>query len=223
MVTGETGVGNHYRVRRRPDRASYEQEVVDSILDEALVCHVGFEEDGLPFVIPMSYARAGSVLFIHGSRSSRVMQVLTCEKSVCIEVTILDGIVLGPDATGHSVNYRSVVAFGTGREVTDTEEKIGALKAIMDHHVPGRWDDIPGPTDTELEATMVAAVTLDEVSAKQRSGSPGKPKPADRSPWCGELPLQVTALEPLPAGDPESQLPVPGYLRNYRRCTRSES
>jgi nitroimidazol reductase NimA-like FMN-containing flavoprotein (pyridoxamine 5'-phosphate oxidase superfamily) len=170
----------------------------------------------------MSYARSGNVLYMHGRQAGRIMQVLASGGPVCIEVTLVDGIVLGPDATGHSVNYRSVVAFGTGREVTDGQEKATALEAIMEHHIPGRLNDIPGMTDREIAATAVIAVTLEDASAKIRSGSPGRvPETGNQQPWCGELPLRLTAMEPRPAGDPATQPLLPGYVKDYRRGSAS--
>jgi len=196
----------------------YDRAVINAILDEGVVCHVGFVEDGNPFVIPMSYARDGDTLYFHGSRASRTMRVLTSGEPVCGEVTIVDGVVLGRTAVYHSVNYRSVVLFGRGREVTGHDEKLAALEAIMEHIVPGRWADLRAPTHGEVTATMVAAVALDEASAKIRSGPAAEDdEEGSRGVWAGVLPLRLSALEPVPAPRLGADVPVPEYLERYRR------
>ncbi len=199
-------------------RSTYDRAVIDSILDEGVVCHVGFVEDEDPFVVPMSYARAGHEMYFHGGRGGRIMHVLTSGEPVCVEVTIADGIVLGRSPVHHSMNYRSVVLFGTGREVTRDDEKVAALKAIMEHVAPGRWADVRAPTDGEVAATIVAAVRTDEASAKIRSGPPAEDGGgAPHGLWAGVLPLRLSALEPIPAPGQAVEVPVPGYLADYRR------
>ena len=199
-------------------RGAYDRTVIDSILDEGVVCHVGFVEGGDPFIVPMSYARAGDELYFHGSPASRIMHVLTSGEPVCVEVTIVDGIVLGRSPVHHGMNYRSVVLFGTGSEVTRDDEKVAALKAIMEHVAPGRWADVRAPTDGEVAATIVAAVRTDEASAKIRSGPPAEGGGgASHGLWAGVLPLRFSALEPIPAPGQAVEVPVPGYLADYRR------
>src|SRR5438093_6317808 len=160
------------RVRRLPARASYERATIDAILDEGLVCHVGFTVDGQPYVIPTVYARVGDELYIHGSAASRMLRTLEDGVPVCLTVTLLDGLVLARSAFHHSVNYRSVVVLGTATEVTGREEKLAALRAVVEHVVPERWEDVRAPTDQELRATTVLRLPLAEVSAKIRTGFP---------------------------------------------------
>ena len=203
---------------RTARRGTYDQAVIDSILDEGVVCHVGFTQDEDPFVVPMSYARAGDELYFHGGRGGRIMRVLTSGEPVCLEVTIVDGIVLGRSPVYHGMNYRSVVVFGRGREVTDDDEKVAALRAIMEHIAPGRWADVRAPTEREIAATTVAAVRTDEASAKIRSGPPAEGGGgASHDLWAGVLPLSLSALEPVPAPGQAAEVPVPGHLADYRR------
>ena len=203
---------------RTARRGTYDRAVIDSILDEGVVCHVGFTQDEDPFVVPMSYARAGDKLYFHGGRGGRIMRVLTSGEPVCLEVSIVDGIVLGRSPVYHGMNYRSVVLFGRGREVTGDDERVVALKAIMEHIAPGRWADVRAPTEGEVAATMIAAVRTDEASAKIRSG-PAAEDDGGASPglWAGVLPLRLSALEPVPAPGQTAEVPFPGYLADYRR------
>jgi len=203
---------------RTADRGVYDRAAINAILDEGVVCHVGFVQDGSPFVIPMSYARVGEALYFHGAPASRIMRVLTSGEPVCVEVTVVDGLVLGPIPTYHAVNYRSAVLFSKGREVTGHGQKLAALKAIMEHTVPGRWADVGAPTDREIAATTVAELPMDEASAKVRSGPPARDdEEARRGIWTGVLPLGLSASDPVPAPGPGADVPVPEYLRRYRR------
>jgi nitroimidazol reductase NimA-like FMN-containing flavoprotein (pyridoxamine 5'-phosphate oxidase superfamily) len=186
-------------VRRLPDRARYDPETVHSILDEGLVCHVGFLDEGQPFVIPSSYARLGDRLVLHGSAASRMLRALGGGAPACVTVTLLDGLVLARSGFHHSMNYRSVVVVGRATEITDPGEKRRALDAIVDHVAPGRAADVRPPSEAELRATRVVWLALDEASAKVRTGPP-KDDPADLAldVWAGELPLRLEAKEPVP-------------------------
>jgi uncharacterized protein len=199
------------RVRRHPERGVYDREPIDAILDEALICHVGFVVDGQPFVIPTIHARAGDVLYLHGSPASRMLRTLRDGVDVCVTATLLDGIVLARSVYNHSMNYRSTVVLGRAREVVDAEEKLAALEAIVEHMVPGRWSDARKPTQGELDGTTVLALALDEASAKVRSGPP---KDFDRDMelpvWAGVIPLRV---EVGAARSDSDGLPLPPYLR----------
>ena len=203
---------------RAARRGVYDRAVINAILDEGIVCHIGFVQDGTPFVIPMSYARSGTTLYIHGAPKGRAMQVLASGRPVCAEVTVVDGVVLGAIPTFHGMNYRSVVLFGRGREVTASGEKLAALEAIMEHIIPGRLADLPAPAPNEVAATMVAAVSIDEASAKIRSGPPaGEDETAPAVIWTGVLPLQLSTLDPIPSPSPGADIPVPDYLKPCRR------
>ena len=203
---------------RTAQRGVYDRAVINAILDEGLVCHVGFVEDGDPFVIPMSYARVGNALYFHGSPGSRTMSALTSGEPLCVEVTVVDGVVLGRSPVHHGMNYRSVVIFGSGREVTGHEKKLAALEAIMEHVTPGRWADVRAPTAGEVAATTIAAVPLDETSAKVRSGPPTEDAEEEsQGAWAGVLPLRLCARDPVPDPQLAAGIPVPEYLKRYRR------
>ena len=189
------------QVRRLPDRGAYDRPTIHAILDEGLVCHVGFVSEGQPFVIPMSYGREGERLLLHGSAASRLMRGLEAGWPVCLTVTLLDGLVLARSAFHHSMNFRSVVLFGRARPVDDPAGKTAALRVISEHVVPGRWDAVRPPNARELAATTVLEVPIDEASAKIRTGPP-KDDPEDLSlpVWAGVLPLELIPGEPVPDG-----------------------
>jgi nitroimidazol reductase NimA-like FMN-containing flavoprotein (pyridoxamine 5'-phosphate oxidase superfamily) len=188
--------------RRLPQRASYERETVYEILDAGFVCHVGFVVDGQPFVIPTAYGRAGDVLYLHGSRASRMLKTLGAGVETCVEVTHVDGLVLARSAFHHSINYRSVVVFGRAEVVEDAAEKRKALRAFTEHLIRGRWDEVREPNERELAATTVLRLPLTEASAKVRTGPPVDDEEDLSLPvWAGVLPLRTMADEPL--NDPQ--------------------
>ena len=205
------------RVRRRAGRARYDREAINEILDEGLVGHVAFAVDEQPYAIPMLYARDGDELYLHGSPLSRLVGEIAGGIKVCLTVTLIDGLVLARSAFHHSVNYRSVVAFGSGRPIRDHARKRDALRALVERIVPGRSDDVRGPSEGELDATEVLALSLEEASAKIRTGPPldSSSDYALRT-WAGELPLRLVAGDPVP--DPDCVLPVPDYLNHYARA-----
>jgi uncharacterized protein len=210
------------KVQRLPDRGKYDRETVCSILDEGFVCHVGFVVDGQPFVIPTNYARVDETLYLHGSSASRMLRTISDGVQVCVTVTLVDGLVLARSAFHHSVNYRSVVMLGQAVPVESAAEKMSALEAFTNHVVPGRWKDIRQPTESELKATAVLALPLEEVSAKVRVGPPKDDEADYALPiWAGVLPLQVTPG--MPISDPRliAGLEPPAYLRSYSRNGRS--
>lgn len=210
-------VRDRTRLRRHPERGRDDRQLVHAILDEALVCHVGFVADGYPTVIPTLHARAGEILYLHGSPASRMLQAAP-QGEVCVTVTLLDGVVMARSAFNHSMNYRSVVVFGQPRVVTDPDEKLLAFRTLVEHVAPGRWDDARHPTPSELTATTVLALALDEASAKVRSGPP-KDDEADLGldVWAGVVPLRTVAGDPVPDPGLAPGLDVPEYARSYRR------
>ena len=206
------------RIRRKPQRASYDVAAVEAILAEGLYCHVGFSVDGQPYVVPTIYARIENRMYIHGSAASRMLRTIGERMPVCITVTLLDGLVLARSTFHHSMNYRSVVILGEATEVTERDEKMTALKAIVDHVMVGRWEDVRQPSDQELKATSVIRVPLDEVSAKIRTGPPvDDDEDYQLDCWAGEVPL--TLVSQAPVADPllRSGIALPGYARDYRR------
>jgi nitroimidazol reductase NimA-like FMN-containing flavoprotein (pyridoxamine 5'-phosphate oxidase superfamily) len=185
-------------LRRLAKRGSFERRTVYEILDEGFICHVGFVADGQPFVIPTAYGRVDDELYLHGAKSNRTLKALGAGAEVCVNVTLVDGLVLARSAFHHSINYRSVVIFGKARAVTSDEEKMRALHAFTEHVVPGRWQEVRPPNAQELAATLVLALPLAEASAKIRTGPPIDDEEDYELPvWAGVLPLRVEAGEAL--------------------------
>ena len=210
-------------IHRMPKRAEYDRASVAAILDEGLYCHVGFAVDGQPYVIPTIHARVGDQLYIHGSSASRMLRTLKEGAPMCVTVTILDGLVLARSAFHHSMNYRSVVVLGTAREVTDQEEKYHALKAIVEHVMPQRWNDVRWPNEQELKATAVLRLPLEEVSAKIRTGPPLDDEEDYQLPcWAGEIPLRLTPQTPVPDPRLLPKIPVPEYAWLSQRPSRKD-
>lgn len=206
------------RIRRIPKRASYDVAVVEAILAEGLYCHVGFSVDGQPYVIPTIYARIEDRLYIHGSAASRMLRTIGGRTPVCVTVTLLDGLVLARSTFHHSMNYRSVVILGEATEVTDPDEKMIALKAIVDHVMVGRWDDVRGPSPQELKATSVIRVPLEEVSAKIRTGPPvDDEEDYQLGCWAGEVPMRLVPEQPVADPQLRAGIALPAYAKNYKR------
>jgi uncharacterized protein len=206
------------KVRRKPDRASYDREAIYRILDEAFVCQVGFIADGQPFVVPTNYVRVGDQLFLHGSPASRLMKTLASGVPFCLCVTLLDGIVFAPSAMGHSVNYRSVVVMGKAELVQGQEAKLAAMRDFVEHVINGRWAQVRPPSENDLKATMVLAVPLVEASAKVRTGfAVDDIREYDAPVWTGVLPLKWTPQAPLDDPRSKRKIPVPANIANYNR------
>ena len=206
------------RIRRMPKRASYDVAVVEAILAEGLYCHVGFSVDGQPYVIPTIYARIEDHLYLHGSAASRMLGAIGGRMPVCVTVTLLDGLVLARSGFHHSMNYRSVVVLGQATEVTDSDEKIAALKAIVDHVMVGRWEDVREPSTQELKATSVIRVPLEEVSAKIRTGPPvDDEEDYQLDCWAGEVPLRLVPEQPVADPQLRAGIALPAYAKNYKR------
>lgn len=206
-------------LKRLPKRGSYERADVYEILDEGFVCHVGFVVDGRPFVIPTGYGRVGDRLYIHGSSASRMLRAFEVGIEVCITVSLIDGLVLARSAFHHSMNYRSVVVFGTATVVQSDEEKMDALRAFSEHLIPGRWDDVRKPDERELKATLVLSVPLEEASAKVRSGPPiDDEDDYQLNVWAGLVPLRLVASEPISDPRLPREIEPPHYARRYDRA-----
>jgi nitroimidazol reductase NimA-like FMN-containing flavoprotein (pyridoxamine 5'-phosphate oxidase superfamily) len=201
-------------LKRLPQRASYERRIIYQILDEGFICHLGFIDTGHPIVIPTAYGRRGDMLYIHGSVASRMLRALTSGTPVCVTVTLLDGLVLARSAFHHSMNYRSVVVFGTASVVKYVAEKLRALHAFSEHIIPGRWADVRKPSNIELQKTLVLRLPLTEASAKVRSGPPVDEE-ADYSlrVWAGEVPLSLVARRPVADSRLRPGIDTPAYIR----------
>lgn len=205
------------RVRRLPKRGVYDCETIDAILDEGLVCHVGFVHDGHPVVIPTLYAHVEDVVYFHGSAASRMLRTLADGVEACLTVTLIDGLVLARSAFHHSANYRSAVVFGRAQLIENSSEKLAALEAFAERAVPGRWAEVRPPTAKELKSTTVLSLPLDEASAKIRSGPPvDDDEDYALDVWAGVIPLRLVAGEPVPDPRLPAGVRVPEYARAYR-------
>src|ERR1043165_6733964 len=193
------------KVKRLPERASYDRETIYAIVDEALICHVGFVVEGQPVVIPTIHWRDGDTLYVHGSAASRMLRTLRGGVDACVTITLLDGLVLARSAFHHSMNYRSVVVFGKAREVSDREEKLRALGRLVEHITPDRAAAVPPPNQSEPRQTLVLALPLEEASAKIRTGPPVDDEADYALPvWAGVVPIALAkgeAIEDEAVGD----------------------
>ena len=206
------------RVVREPHRGVYDRSEIYKILDEGIVCHVGFTSDAQPFVIPTLYARVGDAIYFHGSAASRMLRGAAADVPVCVTVTLTDGLVLARSVFNHSMNYRSVVALGKATLVDAPAEKLEALLAFTEKILPGRWEDARQPNEKELKATSILKLPLTELSAKVRSGPVQDDEEDYALPvWAGIVPLHLQAEAPLRDERCDPAIPTPAYAANYRR------
>jgi len=212
-------VTDRTRLLREANRAVYDRDVICRILDEAFVCHVGFTgPDNQPFVIPTMFARVADHLYFHGSAASRMLRGLSSGLPVCITVSLTDGLVLARSVFNHSMNYRSVVAFGYAQVIDEPAEKLAALQAFTEKLIPGRWNDARQPNEKELKATSILKLPLTEVSAKVRTGDVEDDADDYALPvWAGVIPLRLVADAPLPDSRCDPAIPTPAYATNYKR------
>jgi nitroimidazol reductase NimA-like FMN-containing flavoprotein (pyridoxamine 5'-phosphate oxidase superfamily) len=214
MATAPT---DRTRVRRVPQRGAYERETIEAILDETLISHVGFVNESQPVVIPTLHARLGDRLYLHGSAASRMLRTLQKGVPVCVTATLVDGLVLARSAFHHSVNYRSVVVFGTATLMEPGEKTVNVLELFTEKLVPGRWADVRPPTRQELKGTKVLSLPLDEASAKVRTGPPiDEDEDYDLPVWAGVLPLSTGVAEPQPDPRLDPAIETPGYVAAWR-------
>lgn len=180
------------KVRQLKEKGRYEKDTVHQLLDSGLVAHVGFVQDGAPVVVPMIYGREGEIVYLHGARKARVIRLLEQTERICLNVTMLDAIVLARSAFNSSMNYRSVTVFGTPRLLESDDEKLHAMKVISEHTMPGRWDELRAPHDREVKMTGVIAVKVETGSAKISAKMPDDdPEDYDIPVWAGILPLST--------------------------------
>jgi nitroimidazol reductase NimA-like FMN-containing flavoprotein (pyridoxamine 5'-phosphate oxidase superfamily) len=200
-------------LRRVPKRGAHDRETIDAILDEAKVCHLGFVHDGRPAVIPTLHARVGDEVLIHGSAASRALRALAGGVEVCLTVTLIDGLVLARSAFHHSINYRSVVLYGTARPLTEPDHLERALEAFTEKLVPGRWADVRWPTGQELKGTAALALPITEGSAKIRTGPPiDEDEDYELDTWAGVLPMRIETLAPVPDPQLREGIAAPPYI-----------
>jgi len=205
------------KVKRHPERGDYERETIDAILDEGLICHLGFVVDGQPFVLPTIHAPDQDTLYIHGSPGSRMLRTAKEGVDVCVTVTLLDALVLARSVYNHSMNYRSVVVLGRAVELTDREEKLRAMQRVVEHIIPGRWEDARQPSAAEIKGTTILALPLAEASAKIRSGPPIDDEADLTLPvWAGLIPLALEPAEPIAAEGVHGSPPT--YAAEYERA-----
>ena len=206
-------------LQRLAEWGSEDLEAVFAILDAAFVAHVGFQSNQQPIVIPMIYGRDGDALYLHGSAGSRLLNKLDTGVPACVSVTVIDGLVLARSAYHHSINYRSVVAFGTGRKIVEPLRKRAALRTICEHMLCGRWSEVRGPSREELNATTVIEFSIKVASAKSRRGPP-KDEEDDygRPVWAGILPLQLQAAAPEADARLAEGIGVPAYVLKARNA-----
>lgn len=204
------------QLRRLPKRGHHDAATINAILDAGFLAHVGFQVDGQPFVIPTLYGRTGGKLYLHGSAASRMLGELAEGIPGCVTVTLVDALVLARSAFHHSMNYRSVVAFGTAREIEDEAQKRSALRVISEHLIRGRWDDVREPHTKELKATSVLEFAIEEASAKIRQGPPLDDEGDYSLPmWAGIVPLKLTAGTPTPDDRVAPGSALPRYLADF--------
>jgi nitroimidazol reductase NimA-like FMN-containing flavoprotein (pyridoxamine 5'-phosphate oxidase superfamily) len=205
-------------VKRLAQRADYDRETIYAILDEALICHVGFVVDGSPVVIPTIHTRIGETLYFHGSAASRMLRTLRDGVDACVTITLLDGLVMARSAFHHSMNYRSVVVMGRGREVVEREERLRVLEALVEHVCAGRARDARPPNEAELRQTLVIAMPLAEASAKIRNGPAADEEEDYALPvWAGIIPLALRPSAPVDDERLVAGVAVPEYAKSYRR------
>jgi uncharacterized protein len=211
-------VTDRTRVVREAHRADYDHDTIYKILDEALVCHVGFNADNQPFVIPTMFARVGDHLYFHGSAASRMLRGLGSGWPVCITVTLLDGLILARSVFNHSMNYRSVVALGHATQIDDPDEKLRALQAFTEKLIPGRWHEARQPNEKELKATSILKLPLTEASAKVRIGDVEDDAEDYGFPvWAGIIPLRLIADAPVRDSRCDPAIATPAYASNFKR------
>jgi nitroimidazol reductase NimA-like FMN-containing flavoprotein (pyridoxamine 5'-phosphate oxidase superfamily) len=203
-------------LRRIPDRGSHDWGTIHQILDAGFLACVGFCVDGQPFVIPTLYGRDGERLYLHGSAVSRMLRELETGIPACVTVTLVDGLVLSRSAFDHSMNYRSVVAFGRARRIADPAQKVKSLRVISEHLIAGRWEDVRAPSEKELKATTVLEFSIEEASSKVRSGPPLDDESDYGLPvWAGVLPLEIRSRPPIPDDKLVEGVTLPDYVRRY--------
>lgn len=189
-MSGTYAIGKTNKVRQLKEKARYDEATVHAILDAGIVAHVAFVQDGTPVVVPMIYAREGNTLLLHGARKARVIRLLEQTGTACVNVTLLDGIVLARSAFNSSMNYRSVTVFGKPRLVEGRQAKLQAMERISEHSMPGRWQELRDPHDREVKMTGVIALDIESASAKVSAGKPNdEPEDYAIAVWAGVVPV----------------------------------
>jgi uncharacterized protein len=204
------------RVRRYAKRASYDQDAIYSIIDRALVCHVGFIVDNVPRVIPTLHVRIGDHIYLHGAGANHMLRTATAGGEICVTITHIDGIVLARSAFYHSINYRSVVVIGRA-QIVEPDRKLEVLRALVEHVAPSRWSGVREPSPQELAATLVVELTLTEASAKIRTGGPSDEADDYSLPhWAGVIPLRLESGRAIADEKLDPAIALPSHVSEYR-------
>ena len=212
-AVGCTQPSPQVRVRRKPDRARYDRTAAHAVLDEALVSHVATVRAGRPVVLPMAHGRSGSLLFLHGSPAAGLFRDVAAGSLVCVTATVLDGLVFGRSARNHSMNFRSVSVHGRAASVTDPDQIIEGLRALVEHLAPGRWDEVRKPSSGEIRETALWSLPIEDVSVKSRAGLPLDPEEDRMLPvWAGHIPVRLTFSSAITAPGVPVGIELPGYL-----------
>lgn len=205
-------------LRRKKERGRRDRQTVAAILDEGLLCHVGFSDGSTTYVVPMAYARVGDLLYLHGAAANRTLRALAGGAEACVTVTLLDGLVLARSAFHHSMNYRCVMLFGTATRVEDAAEQLLASKALLDHMAPGRSADARLPTRSELRSTLIVRFPIAEWSAKVRTGGPiDDEEDMGLAVWAGVVPFRTVAGRPVAEPGLPEGVTLPDYAADHRR------
>lgn len=204
------------QLKRSAKRGNYDKEAILEILDASFLCHVACNMGDSPVIIPTCYGRINDVLYLHGATSNRILSLIASGSPTCIEVTLMDGLVLARSAFHHSMNYRSVVLFGKGYPVTDNKEAIDALKAITDNIIPNRWKEVREPSEVEMKGTLVIGFPINEGSSKVRTGPPVDSKEDYKlNIWAGEIPLRISADQAIPDPLDKQNLDIPASVHQF--------
>ncbi|MCB0278693.1 MAG: pyridoxamine 5'-phosphate oxidase family protein [Calditrichaeota bacterium] len=209
-------VSSKNKIKRIPARAAYDQDTIFEIIDSTILCHVAFKQNEQVFLIPMVFCRMDDRIILHGAKTSRLLQALCSGVQVTISFTTIQSLVMARSAFHHSVNYRSVIVYGSGREIQSENDKMSAMAALVEHIAKGRWEDCRKPNKKELNATTIVEIKIEDASAKQRSGPPiDDDDDYNLDHWAGLIEIaKSSAFEndaKLTAG-----IEVPDYLMNYQ-------
>jgi nitroimidazol reductase NimA-like FMN-containing flavoprotein (pyridoxamine 5'-phosphate oxidase superfamily) len=205
------------RVRRLAKRGLYDRETIDSILDAHFLCQVAVVHQGAPHIIPTLYARDGDRIYLHGSSKSLLLNAIRDGAQFCFSVTLMDAVVVARSAFNHSANYRSVILYGQGTELTDPDERLHAMEVLTNRILPGRWNESRQPSPKELKATLMVSLPITEGAAKVRSGPPiDEDEDYATDYWAGLIPLQTQVLPPV--SDPllKAGIGIPDSVKNFR-------
>lgn len=214
----EFPINDTSKLKRYPNRGAYDKDTIYKIVDEALICHVGFVVEGQPYVIPTIHARLNDEIILHGAVANRMLKHIAADNPLCVTVTLVDGLVLARSVFHSSMNYRSAVLFGKGRLLERDEEKLQAFEVLTEHVARGRWNDARKPNRKEIDGTTVIAMTIETASAKIRTGSPSDDEEDYALPiWAGVVPLQLQAMQPVDDPKLNAAITPPAYARNYNR------